>query len=114
MIWPGIWFDAAGLEPVPKVIALNLFCCGSCGSCVDLNNDDGELYVTSLQWVLIFKFGSVRNLFYSRWNNRPHLRIGTRLVVLNICKLGILLLAELKNMDGTFGVDIAMPPKNFN
>lgn len=47
MIWPGIWFDAAGLEPVPKVIELNF--CGSCGSCVDLNIDDGELNVTSLQ-----------------------------------------------------------------
>lgn len=46
IICPGIWFDAAGLEPLPKAIELNL---AGCGNCVDLNIDDGELIVTSLQ-----------------------------------------------------------------
>lgn len=42
-----------------------------------------------------------------------YLKIGTRLVVLNNCNEGILLLAWLKNTGGPFDVD-AIPLKNLN
>lgn len=47
-----------------------------------------------------------------------NLKIGTRLVVLNICRLGMLLLAELKYIGGPFDDDgiipLKFPLKNFN
>lgn len=44
---------------------------------------------------------------------KSYLKIGTRLVVLNSCNEGMLLLAWLKNTGGTFDVD-AIPLKNLN
>lgn len=131
-----------GLDPDENVIdGLNLLPT-ECGSWVDLKSGDGELNVPSLCEFIAFyhsmdlekkkiNWNGVRcNGYYKmanylplqdkrqmitiiiHINNSAHLKIGTRLVVLNIWKLGMLLLAEFKYC-GTLGDD-AMLLKNFN
>lgn len=73
-----------------------------CGNCVDLNIDAGELNVTSLWNQIHLCQEKLVCQQYKKEKIDDHLRIGTRLVVLKICKLGILLLAELMKTGGIF------------